>query len=231
MKDKRNLQRSPFPKGFALPHVLSGMTPESPILVGFSGGADSRALLDLLKKYADQNGTQIFAAHVNHGIRGEEADRDEAFCRAIAKDYGIPFFVHRVDIPSLARDTGKSVELCARDERYAFFARLMQENSIPLLATAHNSNDNLETMLFNLARGSGLSGLCGIPPKRECEGGLLIRPILLMSKDDVLEYCRENGLDFASYRFGIHKFAVHSNAFVDPRPGAMPHRKAKSFNR
>ncbi len=198
MKDKKNCQHVPLEKGFTAPHVLSGMEPDAPILVGFSGGSDSRALLDLLTKYAAENGTKIYAAHVNHGIRGKEADRDEEFCRGVAEQYGIPFFTHKLNIPAIAKASGKSVELCARDERYAFFSRIMRENSIPLLATAHNANDNLETMLFNLARGSGLSGLCGIPHTRECEGGLLIRPILLMTKDEVLSYCEDNKLDFVT---------------------------------
>ena len=198
MKDKKNSDLVLFPEGFIEPHVLSGSQPNTNILVGFSGGADSRALLDMLVGYAKKNGASVFAAHINHLIRGEEAERDEEFCRATAKEYGIPIFVHRVDIPSLAKETGKSIELCARDERYAFFAKVMRENSIPLLATAHNANDNLETMLFNLSRGSGLSGLCGIPPKRECEGGLLIRPILLLSKAEILSYCEKNGLSFVT---------------------------------
>ena len=198
MKDKKNCQSASATKGFTAPHLLSGMSEKTSILVGFSGGADSRALLDLLMKYGNETGAKIFAAHVNHGIRGSEADRDEEFCRKVAEDYGIPLFVHRADIPSLARASGKSVELCARDERYAFFARVMRENGIPLLATAHNANDNLETMIFNLARGSGLSGLCGIPQTRATEGGMLIRPILLMSKDEVLKYCEDNELSFVT---------------------------------
>ena len=196
MKEKTILQA--FPEGFAKPHALSEMAKNSAILVGFSGGADSRALLDLLMKYAKESCATIYAAHVNHGIRGDEADRDEEFCRKVATEYGIQFFSCKLDIPSLAKRSGKSIELAARDERYAFFAKIMRENSIPLLATAHNANDNLETMLFNLARGSGLAGLCGIPQTRSCEGGLLIRPILLMTKDEVLSYCEENALEFVT---------------------------------
>ena len=85
------------------------MSEKASILVGFSGGADSRALLDLLMKYGNETGAKIFAAHVNHGIRGNEADRDEEFCRKVAEDYGIPLFVHRADIPSLAKENGTSL--------------------------------------------------------------------------------------------------------------------------
>ena len=123
MKDKKNSDLVLFPEGFIEPHVLSGSQPNTNILVGFSGGADSRALLDMLVGYAKKNGASVFAAHINHLIRGEEAERDEEFCRSTAREYGIPIFVHRVDIPSLAKETGKSIELCARDERYAFFCK------------------------------------------------------------------------------------------------------------
>ena len=198
MKEKNNCKLISFPEGFTEPHLLSEMSPDTHILVGFSGGADSRALLDLLVKYSRVSGAKISAAHVNHCIRGAEADRDEEFCRSVAEKYGIPFFVNRIDIPAIAKASGKSVELCARDERYAFFAKIMSEGSIPILATAHNANDNLETMLFNLIRGSGLSGLCGIPQKRECLSGVLVRPILLMSRDAIVRYCGDNGLDFVT---------------------------------
>ncbi len=198
MDKKTNGKAFSFPEGFSFPDSLVCAKGQRSVLVGFSGGADSRALLDLLHKYASASGWRVCAAHVNHGIRGDEADRDEAFCVRVAEEYGIPIFVHHVDIPSLAKQTSKSVELCARDERYAFFAKVMKESGIDLLATAHNANDNLETMLFNLARGTGLSGLSGIPATRECEGGTLIRPILKMSREDVLDYCRQNELDFVT---------------------------------
>ena len=152
MDKKINSKACPLPDGFVSAHSLSGMDSSASVLVGFSGGADSRALLDILTKHASLCGFTVYAAHVNHCIRGEEADRDEDFCKRVAKEYGIEIFVHRVDIPKLARESSKSIELCARDERYSFFARIMKEKSIPILATAHNSNDNLETMLFNLAR-------------------------------------------------------------------------------
>ena len=101
-------------------------------------------------------------------------------------------------LPAIARETKESVETAARNLRYSFFDKIMRENNIPLLATAHNANDNLETMLFNLARGSSLSGMCGIPPTRPCGAGLVIRPILEMTKDEIYEYCKENSIDFVT---------------------------------
>ena len=176
-----------LPKKFTPPHELSGLSADTPILLGFSGGADSTALLHMLCCYSARTGAKIYAAHVHHGIRGEEANRDEEFCRSVAKSLGVPFFVHHSDIPALVKECGESVETVARRVRYRFFDELMREHNIPLLVTAHNANDNLETMLFNLIRGSGLGGMCGIPVSRLCDGGALVRPILSMTRQEILD--------------------------------------------
>lgn len=189
---------SQFSKGFIPPHELSGLTADTPILVGFSGGADSSVLLYLLADYAKKYGTPLTVAHINHGIRGKEADRDEAFCRETAERLGLPFYVLHADVPKEAKKKGESIETCARRIRYEFFDRIMKEQSIPLLATAHNAGDNLETVLFNMARGSGLSGICGIPAARQTEHGLLIRPILRMEKEDILALCQDAGIAFVT---------------------------------
>ena len=187
-----------FPDGFTEPHILSGLSADASILVGFSGGADSSALLHLLSRYGKLHGTRICAAHVNHGIRGDEADRDEAFCRSVCSSMGIEFFSIRADVPKIAKESGKSVETAARDLRYSFFEEIMERENIPILATAHNADDNLETMIFNLVRGSSLGGICGIPEARLCQGGCVIRPILCMPKADILRYCRDNSLEYVT---------------------------------
>ncbi len=187
-----------IPKEFTEPHLLSGMSPDTPILVGFSGGADSRALLELLCVFGRQQGADIYAAHVNHGIRGAEADRDEEFCRQVCASLGIELFVFRADVPALARDMGESIETAARCVRYDFFDSIMRERDIPLLATAHNADDNLETMLFNLVRGASLSGIRGIPETRLCKHGTVIRPILSMPRSDILAFCKTHGLEFVT---------------------------------
>jgi len=187
-----------LPKQFEYPHRLAGLPPTSPILLGFSGGADSTALLHMLCAYGKEAGAPIFAAHVHHGIRGEEADRDEEFCRSVADGMGVRLFVLHADVPALAEKNGESVETTARRVRYAFFDELMETHEIPLLVTAHNANDNLETMLFHLIRGSGLGGLCGIPVSRLCENGSLVRPILGMTRADILQYCQVHGLSFVT---------------------------------
>ncbi len=187
-----------LPRKFIEPHALAGMPPDTPILLGFSGGADSTALLHMLREHSKTTGATIYAAHVHHGIRGAEADRDEEFCRSVAEQLGVRLFVHHADVPALAQQSGESVETTARRVRYRFFDELMQVHRIPLLVTAHNANDNLETMLFNLIRGSGLGGMCGIPISRLCDGGSLVRPILGMTREEILLYCQAHGLSYVT---------------------------------
>ena len=187
-----------LPKEFKAPHLLSKLKPDTPILIGLSGGADSSALLLMLKIYSEQSGAKIYAAHLNHGIRGAEADRDEQFCEKLARSLDIEFFSIKLNIPKIARESGESIESAARRERYDFFNRIMLERSIPILATAHNADDNLETVIFNLTRGSGLSGLCGIPDSRPTENGIVIRPILSMEKKDIVEFCKKNNINYVT---------------------------------
>ena len=176
------------------PRELAGMPPKTPVLLALSGGADSRFLLHVLANMATRDGFSLVLAHVDHGIRGAEAKRDRAFCEALAKSYGLEICVCEADVPTLAAARGKGLEETAREVRYAYFSSLMKEREIPLLVTAHNADDNAETVLFRMARGSGLAGLCGIAPVRAIEGGMLVRPMLGISKRDILAYCEEQGL-------------------------------------
>ncbi len=182
---------------FTAPHLLTGHPPETPILVAFSGGADSVALLAALREYATQFGTALRLAHVNHGIRGDEAVRDRDFCVELAAHYGLPISVLDADVPALRAERGGSMEEVAREVRYDFFTRVMKEHHIPLLATAHHADDQLETILLRLTRGTGPDGLCGIPPLRALgEGRLVIRPLLGCEKAELEAYCREHALAF-----------------------------------
>ena len=164
------------------------------VLVGFSGGADSTALLDRL---SGMSGYSVAAVHVNHGIRGEEAIRDREFCRGFCRDRGIPFFCLDADVPAMRRQ-GESLETAARRVRYGYFAAVMGEQGYPLLAVAHNADDNLETVLFRLCRGTGLRGLCGIPPVRAFGNGYLVRPLLGVSREEILRYLEERGLSYVT---------------------------------
>ena len=161
------------------------MLAEDSILVGFSGGADSVALLHLLKNNTE--GIRLAALHVNHMIRGEEANRDERFCRDFCQKHNIRLFVERVDIPSLAREQKKGLEECARDFRYSALKRISTEQGYDRIATAHNADDNLESIIFNLARGCAVSGIGGIAPVREN----IIRPLISCTKQEILEYLKQ----------------------------------------
>lgn len=170
------------------------------MLIALSGGADSRMLFELAARHCRLHSTHFFACHVNHGIRGDEAIRDRDFCISLAEgcDECRHIFVLNADVPALAAERGLGIEQCARQVRYDFFDRVMSENAIEILVTAHNADDSLETMVFNLARGSGARGMCGIPPVRSLKSGVLIRPMLGISKADVLEFCRQNRLDYVT---------------------------------
>lgn len=193
------MQLNPIlPREFKLPELLSGLDAQEPILLGLSGGADSSALLIMLAEYAKQVGSRIYAAHLNHGIRGDEADRDEQFCKELCSRVGVEFFSKKLDIPSIASASGESVETAARNARYDFFYKIMKEMGIKILATAHNADDNLETLLFNIARGTGLGGLCGIPESRPIGDCVVIRPILTMEKEKIISFCENNGLSFVT---------------------------------
>lgn len=183
---------------FTSPHLLADLPDTAPVLLGLSGGADSRALLHLLAEHCRRCGAPLYIAHVNHGIRGDEAIRDRDFCVALAEQYSLPCFILDADVPALAREHGRGLEEEARVVRYEFFAEIMEKNSIPILATAHNSDDRLETLIFNLVRGSGLRGAASIPQVRKIDKGFVTRPLLDAAKSDIIRYCNENSLEFVT---------------------------------
>jgi len=172
-------------------HMLGS---DTGILVGYSGGADSAALLSLLHGMCTERGIYLAAMHVHHGIRGEEADRDAAFCAAECERLGVDFLLRRADIPAMARESGCGLEETARDFRYRAFAEaIVSETRLTAVATAHHADDNAETVLMNLLRGTGIDGLCGIPPVR----GPYIRPLLSASASDIRDFCREENIPIA----------------------------------
>lgn len=180
-------------------------------VVALSGGADSRLLLELTVRAAracapDGNvGSLVHAAHLHHGIRGASADRDEAFCRRVCTELGVPLTVEHVDVPALARESGCSEETEARRARYDFLIRTMQKAGFPALLTAHNADDQLETILHHLLRGSGTRGMAGIPAERPLGESLadgtpltVYRPLLSWSRRDILDAIQELDLDFVT---------------------------------
>ena len=164
------------------------------VVVALSGGADSVSLLHCLYSIKEQYDLTLHACHVNHGIRGEEADRDEEFCKILCEKYNIPLHIRRVDVPQLAKERKISDELCGRQVRDRFYLELFCSLHAKI-ATAHTMSDNAETLLFNLTRGTALRGSSGIPVTR---GDYLIRPLIYCTREDVERYCAENALEYVT---------------------------------
>lgn len=162
------------------------------IVVGFSGGADSVCLLHMLDSLKGELGFALMGAHVNHGIRGDEALRDSDFAQRFCQKLGVEFRLLNIDCVSLSAESGESLEVCGRNERYKFFQSLAGEGV--KIATAHNANDNAETVLFNIARGSTIKGGGGIPPVRDA----IIRPLIYCTRKEIEGYCEENGLEYVT---------------------------------
>ncbi len=159
-----------------LPKIKSG------VLLGFSGGADSVMALLYLKKLSSYEDFKLACIHVNHGIRGVEADEDEEFSRIFCNALDVHFFCEKIDVPSYAKEKGVSLELAAREMRYGKFNEcILKLNGVSTVVTAHNSTDNLETVIFNLSRGAGTLGISGISPIR----GDIIRPLIGVSKEKI----------------------------------------------
>lgn len=170
---------------------------EGGVLVGLSGGADSVMLLLLLIMYRREHRLSfpVLAVHVNHMIRGSEADRDEAFSRRICEELGVEFLSYSIDVPTLSKENGASVEETARNARYSVFADIIKGRSdISAICVAHNADDNFETVLINMMRGSGTKGLAGISPRRDN----VIRPLIYVSKSDITAALTEENIAFVT---------------------------------
>ena len=174
------------------------------VIAGISGGADSMCMLLILLSLKQELDLDIIVAHVNHGIRGEEAKRDADFVEAFCADKGLTFELANADIPRIAKETGTTSEEAGRNYRYSFFCELAEKYRAEKIAVAHNSDDNAETVLFNIFRGSGIGGLKGILPKRSISGKdskyTLIRPVLALSRAEIEEGLKEAGQDFCTDR-------------------------------
>lgn len=162
------------------------------VLVGFSGGPDSTFLLVLLQTIQKIFNLKIYAAHLNHQLRGEESDADEEFVRNFCKENKIEFVVEKKDIQKIVSETKRSIEEVARSERYKFFSEAAQKFKATKIATGHTLNDSVETMIFNFIRGSGVSGLRGIPIKRDN----IIRPLLGVTKEEILDFLKSENIPY-----------------------------------
>jgi tRNA(Ile)-lysidine synthase len=161
------------------------------LVVAFSGGADSTALLHLCHIVGQELGLNIIAAHLDHGLRGLEAQRDREAAAARAGELRLPFYWEQVDCREQARSQSLSLEEAAREARYAFLERVRASANACYIATGHTADDNAEAVLFNIMRGTGPAGLAGIPPIRE---GRIIRPLLGFWKKELVSYLKIRNL-------------------------------------
>jgi tRNA(Ile)-lysidine synthase len=166
----------------------SGLIPPGArVLLGYSGGADSTCLLHLLAEM----GVDVVAAHLHHSMR-VEADAEQKLCEATADTLGVPFATGRADVPRLAHDRKIGLEEAGREARYGFFRQAAARLECSLIATAHTRDDQVETVLFRIARGTGLAGLAGIPESRDG----IVRPLLPFSRAETRAFCETRGLWF-----------------------------------
>lgn len=163
------------------------------VLAAVSGGADSVCLLHVLCALRHELGIKVICAHLNHGIRGASADADEEFVGELCKKLGVKFYSRKTDVLRLAKASGETTEEAGRTARYAFFDEIARKHKIDKIATAHNKNDNIETVLMRIIRGTGIDGLGGIPIKRD---GGIIRPLLNVSRSEIEAFCAENGIAY-----------------------------------
>lgn len=170
-------------------HQNKLITKGDTIIVGVSGGADSMMLLHFLNKYKDYYHIKLKVAHVHHGIR-LEADEDKEYVEAMARQWHIPCYTHYCDVKKIAKDRKMSEEEIGREERYNFFISLTNEND--KIATAHNTNDQAETLIMRFIRGADIKGLGGILARR----GSIIRPILCLTREEIEYYCTVNHIEF-----------------------------------
>ncbi|WP_324284521.1 tRNA lysidine(34) synthetase TilS [Fusobacterium polymorphum] len=162
------------------------------IVVGFSGGPDSVFLVEMLKKLQDFIKFKIYLVHINHLLRGEDADSDENFSFEYAKKNNLEIFIKRIPVKEIAKEVGKTLEEVGREERYKSFSEIYEKVGATKIATAHNKDDQIETFLFRLIRGTSLQGLEGIKIKNNN----VIRPISEIYKKDILEYLNKNEIQY-----------------------------------
>lgn len=170
------------------------LTSEDCVIVGVSGGADSVCLLLVLLELKKEIGFEVVAVHVNHGLRGEDADADEAFVKQFCAERGVPLETYFADVEAVAKERKQSTEEAGREVRREFFEEARCKYNGTKIALAHHQNDNAETFLFRLARGTGLKGLGGMAPVKD----EFIRPLLCVDRNEIEAYLQERGVSYCT---------------------------------
>lgn len=168
------------------------------ILVGLSGGPDSVALLNVLFSLKQEYVLDIYIAHLDHRFRGEESASDSRFCKELGRKMKLEIVCEERDVPRIAKEKGISPEEAARFERYDFFKRVCKARSIKKIAVGHNKDDQAETVLMRIIRGSGMVGLGGMNPVKDMQGIKIIRPLIEISRCEIEDFMKANGL---AYRY------------------------------
>ncbi len=189
------------------------------VLAGVSGGADSVALLCALKELSAELGFVLFAAHLNHGIRGDEAEGDQQYVGQLCEKLGVPLYEERLDIPAIAASEGKTLEQAAREQRYAFFERALKKCGAERIAVAHHMEDQAESIMLHLIRGSGLRGLTGMKHMR----GNIIRPFLNLHRRDIEAYLAEKGIAYRTDSTNLDRDASRNRLRLDVMPYLAEH--------
>lgn len=172
-----------------------GLTKGEKIVLAVSGGVDSVAMLDVMHKISGRYDYKLIIAHYNHGLRGRKSNEDEKFVKELAEKYKLPYHTSKGKVKQYAKKKSYSIELAARNLRYIFLERIARTFGSSIVATAHNLNDTVESFLLNLMRGTGITGLSGIPPIRSLGKNVtLIRPVIMFKKEEMKSYAMENKL-------------------------------------
>ena len=167
---------------------------EDSVIAGISGGTDSVCLLFMLLKLQKELGFALMAVHVNHGIRGAEAERDEAYVKRLCRQWNVRLKVYRENVPAYAKEHGMTEEEAGRDIRRTCFCKVLKEWGGTKIALAHHENDNVETLLWNLCRGTGIRGLGGIAPVND----VWIRPLLCVKRREIESYLKKRGISYCT---------------------------------
>lgn len=187
-----------------------GLEPEANVLVALSGGADSTALLLIMKEL----GYRLHALHCNFHLRGEESNCDQAFVEELCKQNDVPLSVRHFETEMYAKERGISVEMAARDLRYEWFREEMAKQKTSYIAVAHHRDDQAETLLLNLLRGTGLRGLASMQPKHDG----IIRPLLCLSREEVLSYLENKGQTYVIDSTNSERIAIRNRLRLDIIP-------------
>lgn len=183
------------------------------VVIGLSGGADSVALFNFMLSIKNTYNLNIIACHINHLLRGKEAERDESFVKKICYENNIELKVLKKDIHKLANEKKISTEQCGREVRYDFFKEIAKPFNAKI-ATAHTASDNAETVIFNMTRGCGVKGLCGIPPIRDN----IIRPLIDVTRQEIEEYCHKNNYDYITDSTNLERDYTRNKIRLDVIP-------------